>query len=184
VDVVRVPPGQAPPLWHADVSFFRVDRAGQPAAYFYLDPYSRPAEKRGGAWMDDVQGRSRALAPAGAAVRLPVAHMVCNQSPPVGDTPSLMTFREVPPHPRPRTPAPPPRLPPVPAPCPPPTPTPTPHLSASAKRFASRSVWPQQRPARRTARPAGLLGWRPEEVALCRMRWGAVACVGMLLGGG
>jgi len=27
--------------------------------------------------------------------RLPVAHMVCNQSPPVGEEPSLMTFREV-----------------------------------------------------------------------------------------
>ena len=25
-------------------------QAGQPKAYFYLDPYSRPAEKRGGAW--------------------------------------------------------------------------------------------------------------------------------------
>jgi Zn-dependent oligopeptidase len=34
-------------------------------------------------------------APAGQAVRLPVAHMVCNQTPPVGNAPSLMTFREV-----------------------------------------------------------------------------------------
>ena len=57
------------------------------------DPYSRPAEKRGGAWMDEVVGRSRLLAPAGESVRLPVAHMVCNQTPPVGDKPSLMTFR-------------------------------------------------------------------------------------------
>jgi oligopeptidase A len=64
-------------------------------AYFYLDPYSRPAEKRGGAWMDEVVGRSKLLAPSGSAVRLPVAHMVCNQSPPIGDQPSLMTFREV-----------------------------------------------------------------------------------------
>ncbi len=95
MDLVQAGPDEAPALWHPDVAFFRVDRAGQPAAYFYLDPYSRPAEKRGGAWMDDVQGRSRALAAGGAAVRLPVAHMVCNQSPPVGATPSLMTFREV-----------------------------------------------------------------------------------------
>lgn len=57
------------------------------------DPYSRPSEKRGGAWMDEVVGRSRLLAPAGESVRLPVAHMVCNQTPPVGDKPSLMTFR-------------------------------------------------------------------------------------------
>jgi oligopeptidase A len=25
-----------------------------PCAYFYLDPYSRPAEKREGAWMEEV----------------------------------------------------------------------------------------------------------------------------------
>ncbi len=29
-------------------------QAGKPKAYFYLDPYSRPAEKRGGAWMAGV----------------------------------------------------------------------------------------------------------------------------------
>ena len=31
----------------------------------------------------------------GIEVRLPVAHLICNGTPPVGDTPSLMTFREV-----------------------------------------------------------------------------------------
>lgn len=51
----------------------------------------RPAEKRGGAWMDVCVGRSTAF----GDVRLPVAHLVCNQAPPVGDQPSLMTFREV-----------------------------------------------------------------------------------------
>lgn len=44
---------------------------------------------------DEVVGRSKVLAPEDQSVRLPVAHMVCNQTPPVGDTPSLMTFREV-----------------------------------------------------------------------------------------
>lgn len=83
-------------VWHKDVRFFQVTGPdSQPAAYFYLDPYSRPAEKRGGAWMDEVLGRSKLLAPPGESVRLPVAHMVCNQTPPVGDQPSLMTFREV-----------------------------------------------------------------------------------------
>ena len=43
--------------------------------------------------MDEVVGQSRLLAPAGQSVRLPVGHMVCNQTPPVGDKPSLMTFR-------------------------------------------------------------------------------------------
>merc|ERR1712176_1632770 len=83
------------PVWHKDVRFFKISKEGDPQAYFYFDPYSRPSEKRGGAWMDEVVGRSKVLAPEGQKVRLPVAHMVCNQTPPIGDTPSLMTFREV-----------------------------------------------------------------------------------------
>lgn len=83
-------------VWNTDVRFYRVkDASGNPIAYFYFDPYSRPAEKRGGAWMDEVVSRSRVMAQKGSSVRLPVAHMVCNQTPPVGDKPSLMTFREV-----------------------------------------------------------------------------------------
>ena len=35
------------PVWHPDVRFFMVKKEGKPKAYFYLDPYSRPAEKRG-----------------------------------------------------------------------------------------------------------------------------------------
>ncbi len=85
---VEAADGQAP-VWHADVRFFRVRNAAdsRELAAFYLDPYSRPADKRGGAWMDntlDLKGS-----------RVPVAYLVCNQTPPVGDTPSLMTFREV-----------------------------------------------------------------------------------------
>ncbi|MCT0208160.1 M3 family metallopeptidase [Synechococcus sp. CS-1332] len=85
--------GEAP-VWHPDVRFFRVDDAGsgEPLAAFYLDPYSRPGSKRGGAWMDECLVRS--LDGAGEPV-LPVAYLICNQSPPVGDTPSLMTFEEV-----------------------------------------------------------------------------------------
>jgi oligopeptidase A len=86
--------GQAP-VWHPDVRFFKVKKGGQDKAFFYLDPYSRPAEKRGGAWMDEVCAQSALFAAPGQAVRLPVAHMVCNQTPPVGGAPSLMTFREV-----------------------------------------------------------------------------------------
>ncbi|KAF9678135.1 hypothetical protein SADUNF_Sadunf07G0003500 [Salix dunnii] len=84
------------PVWNNDVKFYRVkDSSGSPIAYFYFDPYSRPSEKRGGAWMDEVVSRSRVLSRNGKAPRLPIAHMVCNQTPPVGDKPSLMTFREV-----------------------------------------------------------------------------------------
>lgn len=71
------------------------DSSGSPIAYFYFDPYTRPSEKRGGAWMDEVVSRSCVLAQDGAPTRLPIAHMVCNQTPPVGEKPSLMTFREV-----------------------------------------------------------------------------------------
>jgi oligopeptidase A len=85
--------GEAP-VWHPDVRFFRVNDAdtGEALAAFYLDPYSRPGSKRGGAWMDECLVRS--VRPDGTPV-LPVAYLVCNQSPPVGDTPSLMTFQEV-----------------------------------------------------------------------------------------
>ncbi|KAF2295747.1 hypothetical protein GH714_033807 [Hevea brasiliensis] len=84
------------PVWNNDVRFYGVkDSSGSPIAYFYFDPYSRPSEKKGGAWMDEVVGRSRVLSRNGTTPRLPIAHMVCNQTPPVGDKPSLMTFREV-----------------------------------------------------------------------------------------
>jgi oligopeptidase A len=83
--------GEAP-VWHKDVRFFRVtDESGKQVAAFYLDPYSRPENKRGGAWMDDCLGR-RLLR---GRLQLPVAHLICNSTPPAGGKPSLMTFREV-----------------------------------------------------------------------------------------
>ena len=90
--VIEAADGDAP-IWHPDVRYFRVQRQdGTPLASFYLDPYSRPASKRGGAWMDECLGRR--TNPDGTRV-LPVAYLICNQTPPVGDTPSLMSFEEV-----------------------------------------------------------------------------------------
>jgi oligopeptidase A len=87
--------GEAP-VWHPDVRFFKVRSLdGEEVAAFYLDPYSRPSEKKGGAWMNEVVGRSRLFAPEGRPARLPVAYLVCNGSPPVEGQPSLMTFREI-----------------------------------------------------------------------------------------
>jgi len=88
--------GQAP-VWHEDVRYFQIaDETGEAIAYFYLDPYSRPAEKRGGAWMDDCIGRAKLTTNEGTvATRKPVAYLVCNQTPPVDGKPSLMTFNEV-----------------------------------------------------------------------------------------
>merc|ERR1712127_271215 len=79
-------------VWNDDVRFFKVldKESGEHIASFYLDPYSRPADKRGGAWMDTCIGKSAAL-----ERDVPVAYLTCNGSPPVGDKPSLMTFREV-----------------------------------------------------------------------------------------
>ena len=89
---IRPADGEAP-IWHEDVRFFRVYAAsGEAIAAFYLDPFSRPATKRGGAWMDECLGRRRL---SDGSLVLPVAYLVCNQTPPVGDTPSLMSFEEV-----------------------------------------------------------------------------------------
>ncbi len=41
--------------------------------------------------MDVCIGRAK----TGAEVRLPVAYLICNQTPPVDGNPSLMTFEEV-----------------------------------------------------------------------------------------
>lgn len=86
--------GEAP-VWHPDVRYFQVADETGTIAHFYLDPYSRPAEKRGGAWMDECIGRAKVETNAGSSIRLPVAYLVCNQTPPVDGKPSLMTFNEV-----------------------------------------------------------------------------------------
>ena len=87
--------GQAP-VWNPDVRYFQVaNEQNSPIAYFYLDAYSRPAEKRGGAWMADCISRSKLTDGDGSTVRLPVAYLTCNQTPPVDGKPSLMTFGEV-----------------------------------------------------------------------------------------
>jgi oligopeptidase A len=89
---VRAADGTAP-VWDPSVRYFRIfDASGRDVASFYLDPYSRPANKRGGAWMDVALARRRR---DDGTVRLPVAYLVCNMTTPVGDKPSLMTFREV-----------------------------------------------------------------------------------------
>ena len=87
--------GEAP-VWHEDVRYFKIaDESGEAIAFFYLDPYSRPAEKRGGAWMNDCVGRAKMVVDGKTETRLPVAYLTCNQTPPVDGKPSLMTFNEV-----------------------------------------------------------------------------------------
>jgi oligopeptidase A len=88
---VKAVSGKAP-VWSSDVQFYEIyDESAKHVASFYLDPYSRPQNKRGGAWMNDCITRSVGK----NGIRLPVAHLVCNSTPPAGSVPSLMTFREV-----------------------------------------------------------------------------------------
>jgi oligopeptidase A len=93
--VISAADGEAP-QWHPDVRYFQVAQEnGEVIAHFYLDAYSRPAEKRGGAWMDVCLGRGKVWEGEKEITRLPVAYLICNQTPPVDDKPSLMTFEEV-----------------------------------------------------------------------------------------
>jgi len=85
-------------LWHPDVQVFELKKSGNLQSYFYVDPYSRPETKKGGAWMSDVADRTanaKLVVGPNKEVRLPVAHMVCNQPSPVGEKPSLMSFSDV-----------------------------------------------------------------------------------------
>jgi oligopeptidase A len=54
--------GQAE-VWNDDVMLFNIYDvdSGKHIASFYLDPYSRPENKRGGAWMDVCIGKSKAV---------------------------------------------------------------------------------------------------------------------------
>jgi oligopeptidase A len=77
--------------WDPQVRYYAIaDSNGQEIAGFYLDPCAREG-KRGGAWMDDCISRKGF---AGARV-IPVAQLVCNFTPPVGNAPPLLTHRDV-----------------------------------------------------------------------------------------
>lgn len=88
-------------IWHPDVKFFHIydyseeNNSKKHIASFYLDPYSRPGEKNGGAWMDVCIQKSKVMN------KIPVAYLICNGSPPIQASentckkPSLMNFNEV-----------------------------------------------------------------------------------------
>lgn len=79
-------------VWHPDVKFYDItDGRGELRGSFYLDLYAR-AKKRGGAWMDDCQGRR---IKADGSLQTPVAYLTCNFNKPVGGKPALFTHDEV-----------------------------------------------------------------------------------------
>jgi oligopeptidase A len=61
------------PLWHPDVTFYRIEKKGQLIGQFYLDLYARKG-KRGGAWMDDARGRKNLA----GDLQTPIAYLTCN----------------------------------------------------------------------------------------------------------
>ena len=97
IKIVRVDTTQEKiELWDPYVMYFNIyDENDKYIASFYLDPYSRPGEKRGGAWMNGCEDKSKYLN------KKPIAYLICNGSPPIlnddGSTkiPSLMTFGDV-----------------------------------------------------------------------------------------
>lgn len=95
---VSIRPDEAE-VWNPGVRFFRIERnetgaeggTGKLVGQFYLDPYARTG-KRPGAWMDDVRGR---WARPEGRTQTPVAHLVCNFTPPADGKPALLTHDEV-----------------------------------------------------------------------------------------
>ena len=76
--------------WHPDVRFYQIYKDGEHIAGFYFDIFARE-NKRGGAWMADCRVRRQ----TDRGVQRPVAFLTCNFTPPVGETPSLLTHDEV-----------------------------------------------------------------------------------------
>lgn len=77
--------------YHSDVRFYQILKNNVQVASFYLDLFAREG-KRGGAWMAEARVRRKT---ADGKMQLPVAFLTCNFTPPVGDTPSLLTHDEV-----------------------------------------------------------------------------------------
>jgi len=76
--------------YHPDARLFELLQDGDVIARFYLDLYARH-HKKGGAWMADCRTRRQ----SGGQLQIPVAYMVCNFTPPVGDAPALLSHSEL-----------------------------------------------------------------------------------------
>ncbi|MCB1917471.1 MAG: M3 family metallopeptidase [Rhodocyclaceae bacterium] len=86
---VTIEPDQTS-TWHPDVRFFRIQRAGELVGQFFLDLYARET-KRGGAWMGELLNRRHRA----GGLQAPVAYLVCNFTPPVGEQAARFTHDEV-----------------------------------------------------------------------------------------
>ena len=78
------------PKYHPECSVYEViDVDESHLGVLYLDPHPRPS-KSGGAWCGNFTEQLY----VGGERKAPVVGIVCNFTPPVGDTPSLLTFDE------------------------------------------------------------------------------------------
>lgn len=77
--------------WHGDVQYFKVyDENDRHISSFFLDAYSRPEDKLGGAWMEMGQERSQLMG------TMPFSYLVLNLPCPLSPSqPVLMRFSDV-----------------------------------------------------------------------------------------
>ena len=88
---IKIKQKQGIDRWHEDVQFYQIFNAdNELQAQFYFDLYARQ-HKRGGAWMGDYCGRYQ----TNDELQTPIAYMTCNFAPASGDTPALLTHRDV-----------------------------------------------------------------------------------------
>ena len=77
-------------VWEPDARYYEISEHGNVIAGFYFDLYAR-SNKRGGAWMGGFRSRMRTK----HELQLPVAFMVGNFTPPVGNAPALLSHDEL-----------------------------------------------------------------------------------------
>jgi len=88
---IRVVEEQNVDRWQSEVRYYTlINGHNQEIGGFFIDLYARP-NKRSGAWMDECILRKQ----SGRTLQIPVAHLVCNFTPPASDQPALLSHDEV-----------------------------------------------------------------------------------------
>jgi oligopeptidase A len=77
-------------LWHADVALYRITKDKHTLGYVFIDPYSRPGQKRAGGWLQPLVARRK----SSKGIRLPVGAIVANFPAPTQGKPSLLSLTE------------------------------------------------------------------------------------------
>ncbi|KAG5324823.1 COPDA oligopeptidase, partial [Pseudoatta argentina] len=94
---VKIVESKKADIWHKDVWFFDIfdlnESNAAPIANFYLDPYARGTEKfrkeQASGWVSTIKSKSK------VGNSTPLIAMIFNFPPPIGDKPSLLSFRDV-----------------------------------------------------------------------------------------